>query len=161
MRPVWVLPLFVVALFSVLFAYTYTVNKNATNGENDGVMIATPVASIAATASSSPAAADISVSSPSANSIVKSPLTITGKARGNWFFEAQFPVVLLDANGKELSRGVAQATEDWMTTDFVDFKVTLTFSQPTTATGEFVLSKDNPSGLPENDASVRVPVKFR
>ena len=47
-----------------------------------------------------------------------------------------------------------------MTTDFVPFSVTLTFVKPATATGTLVLQKDNPSGLPEHDASVEMPVQF-
>jgi spore germination protein GerM len=54
----------------------------------------------------------------------------------------------------------AQAQGDWMTTNFVPFSSTLTFSTPTTPTGILVLQKDNPSGLPENDAEIRIPVRF-
>src|ERR1035437_6951636 len=90
----------------------------------------------------------IKVSSPLPNSTIKSPLTVTGVARGNWYFEASFPVRLYDANGKELVATPAQAKGDWMTTEFVPFEVTLNFTKPTTATGTLVLQKDNPSGLP-------------
>lgn len=102
----------------------------------------------------------IHVFSPKVNEVVKSPLVITGEARGNWYFEASFPVRLLDANGNELAITPAQAKGDWMTTNFVPFEATLIFPQPTTATGVLVLEKDNPSGLPENDAEVRIPIKF-
>jgi hypothetical protein len=103
----------------------------------------------------------IKISAPRPNTNVASPLTITGEARGTWYFEASFPVKLLDANGKVLAAGPAQAQSDWMTTNFVPFKVTLTFTAPTTATGTLILEKDNPSGLPQNDDSLRVPVRFR
>src|SRR4051812_32842409 len=42
----------------------------------------------------------IQVNAPKPNDLVKSPLTVTGKARGTWYFEASFPVRLEDANGK-------------------------------------------------------------
>jgi hypothetical protein len=93
------------------------------------------------------------------NAVIKSPLTITGEAKG-WYFEASFPVKVLDANGKVIAQGPAQAQSDWMTADFVPFKITLTFSAPTTPTGTLVFEKDNPSGLPENSESVKVPVRF-
>ena len=94
------------------------------------------------------------------STIVKSPLEISGEARGNWFFEASFPIKIYDANGVLLGTAIAQAQGDWMTEDFVPFKTTLIFSTPTTATGEIVFKKDNPSGLSENDAEFRIPVKF-
>ena len=102
----------------------------------------------------------IQVSSPLPNTTVASPLTVTGKARGNWYFEASFPIRLFDGNGKELAVGIAQAQGEWMTTEFVPFQVTLNFTNPTTTTGTLVLEKDNPSGLPEHAAELRLPVKF-
>ncbi len=102
----------------------------------------------------------IRVSAPTANATVSSPLVVTGEARGNWYFEASFPVRLLDANGQELAVGPAQAQGEWMTTNFVPFRISLTFATPTTPTGTLVLEKDNPSGLPENADEIRIPVKF-
>jgi hypothetical protein len=102
----------------------------------------------------------IQVSSPVANAEIDSPLTITGSARGNWYFEASFPVKIYDANGQLLGSHFATAQGDWMTEDFVPFTSTLTFTTPTTATGTLVLEKDNPSGLPEHDNSITIPVRF-
>lgn len=103
----------------------------------------------------------VRVASPLPQGVVTSPLTVTGEARGTWYFEASFPVRLLDGDGNELAVVPAQAQGDWMTTEFVPFQVTLTFATPETATGTLVLEKDNPSGLPENAAEVRIPVRFR
>jgi glucose/arabinose dehydrogenase len=97
---------------------------------------------------------------PAPNAVVSSPLSVQGEARGNWFFEASFPVKLLDGNGREIAVRPAQAEGEWMTTSFVPFAVSLEFDTPDTATGTLVLKKDNPSGLPEYDAEVRVPVRF-
>ncbi len=94
------------------------------------------------------------------NQVVKSPLVLEGEAPGKWFFEASFPVKVLDANGNVLGQGPAQAQEDWMQEGPVDFKAEVTFTPPTTETGTLVLEKDNPSGLPENAAEVRIPIKF-
>jgi hypothetical protein len=114
----------------------------------------------AASSSSAAVIGDIEVNTPAPNATVASPLTVTGRARGMWYFEASFPVRLLDGNGQEIAVAPAQAQGDWMTEDFVPFQVTLTFVQPATPTGTLVLQKDNPSGLPEHDASVSVPVQF-
>lgn len=102
----------------------------------------------------------IRVSAPRPNTAVKSPLRIEGMARGSWFFEASFPVRLLDASGIELGRGIAQAKGDWMTIEFVPFEATLTFVTPVSGSGTLVLEKDNPSGLPEHADELRIPVVF-
>jgi len=97
---------------------------------------------------------------PLPNSEIVSPLTVKGEARGNWYFEASFPVRLFDGNGKEIAVVPAQAKGEWMTTEFVPFEVVLTFETPLTDTGMLVLEKDNPSGLPEHAASVGYPIRF-
>lgn len=91
---------------------------------------------------------------------VTSPLVVSGRARGNWYFEASFPVKLLDGNGNQIAIAPAQAQGDWMTVDYVPFSVTLTFAQPVTATGTLILQKDNPSGEPQFDDFVSIPVTF-
>jgi hypothetical protein len=97
---------------------------------------------------------------------VSSPLKITGKARGTWFFEASFPVTLTNWDGLIIAEGVAQAKDEWMTTEFVPFEATLTFTTPAGPganqpnRGFLILKKDNPSGLPEHDDSREIPVFF-
>jgi len=100
------------------------------------------------------------VALPLMNQTVTSPMTITGQARGNWYFEASFPVKLFDANGKLLVQAPAQAQGEWMTMEYVPFSLSLTFPKPTTATGVLVLEKDNASGLPEHDNELRIPIRF-
>ena len=103
---------------------------------------------------------EINVYSPAPNAQVTSPLTVSGEARGNWYFEGSFPVKLYDASSNLLASAQAQALSDWMTASFVSFSVTLTFPTPSTTTGTLVLEKDNPSGLPQNADSVSIPVSF-
>lgn len=98
--------------------------------------------------------------SPKASSKVSSPLTISGEARGPWYFEASFPVKVIGANGAELGSGIAEAKGDWMTTGFVPFSATVTFSPKGNTSGFIRLIKDNPSGIPKLDAHVDVPVNF-
>ncbi len=103
----------------------------------------------------------IVVGSPTKNFTISSPLVITGNARGTWYFEASFPVELKDASGKTIAQHYAEAQSDWMTENFVPFKSTLTFpKQPAGSKGTLILHKDNPSGLPENDRSLEIPVVF-
>jgi len=94
------------------------------------------------------------------NTEISSPLVITGQARGFWFFEASFPVALEDATGQTIAFSIAQADGEWMTEDFVPFATTLTFGSTTSTTGTLVFKKNNPSGLPENDDELRIPVKI-
>ncbi|HUV81024.1 MAG TPA: GerMN domain-containing protein [Patescibacteria group bacterium] len=102
----------------------------------------------------------IRISVPRPNQIIQSPLIIKGEARGFWFFEASFPVKLLDENGQLLASAVAYVQEDWMTEDFIPFEAEILFERPAAEKGTLVLEKDNPSGLPENADELRLPVKF-
>ncbi len=103
----------------------------------------------------------IQASNPRPGEIIESPLVIDGEARGTWYFEASFPVRLLDGNGKEIAVTHMEAQSEWMTEEFVPFKGTLTFTPPETGTGTLVLEKDNPSGLPEHSDELRIPVRFK
>ncbi len=98
---------------------------------------------------------------PDPNSVVTSPLTVRGQVRGGWYFEASFPVEIVDSYGKVLGTAPAQAQDDWMQEGFVPFIATVTFDPGGATNGEIVLKKDNPSGLPGNDDEVRLPIKFK
>jgi len=102
----------------------------------------------------------IKISSPKPGDTISSPLLIKGEARGTWYFEASFPVKLLDADGNIIAVHYAQAQGEWMTDEFVSFTSELIFKTPQTETGTLVLQKDNPSSLEENDASIEIPVRF-
>ncbi len=104
--------------------------------------------------------ADILVSTPQPYDVVKSPLTIKGKARGGWFFEAVFPACLLNEAGQNLGCVQMRATGNWMSSDLVPFEGQLEFDPGASESGKIVLNKDNPSGLPENAASLEVPIRF-
>ena len=102
----------------------------------------------------------IQVASPQHGDTVGSPLTVTGQARGTWYFEASFPVRLYDVNMNELAVAPAQAQGDWLTENFVPFSVTL----PTFATdgplGYLFLEKHNASDEMSLSCSVVIPVQF-
>jgi hypothetical protein len=104
----------------------------------------------------------IIVDVPTINAAISSPLTISGKARGYWFFEASFPIELQDAEGKKIAETYAQATEEWMTEEFVPFSLSFSFpAQKPGSKGTLILHKDNPSGEPQHDRSVSIPVTFK
>lgn len=105
----------------------------------------------------------IVLETPTANATITSPVVLTGKARGTWYFEASFPVSVVDWDGKIIGEGHAEAQSDWMTEEFVPFIATVDFLVATNTPyrrGALILRKDNPGGLPENDDALEVPVQF-
>ncbi len=101
---------------------------------------------------------NIKIESPFPGAVTGKEFSVVGQARGTWFFEASFPVELLDKDGNVLASGIAQAQGEWMTTEFVPFKVDLKAPESYIGPATLVLKKDNPSGLPENDASISFPI---
>jgi len=104
------------------------------------------------------AQSEIEIYSPKSNEVISSLVSILGQARGSWFFEAVFPIKLLDDKGNLLASGQAQAQGDWMTEDFVPFTAQLSYILSATSTGVLIFNNDNPSGLSENSKEFRVPV---
>lgn len=102
---------------------------------------------------------DVVVISPKRGRRVTSPLTVNAKARGNWFFEGQIPVQLVDEEGNVIATAIGQVDGGWMTMELVKFTATLTF-ETTANRGYVVIKKDNPSGLPENEGEYRVLVRL-
>lgn len=109
----------------------------------------------------------IKLESPTPYATITSPLTVQGEARGNWYFEASFPVILVNWDGLIIAQGIAIADGEWMTTEFVPFTATLEFTtdfppnaQEFMKKGALILKKDNPSGLPEHDDALEIPIVF-
>ncbi len=103
----------------------------------------------------------IQVVSPTMGMTIASPLEISGEARGMWYFEASFPIELKDAAGITVAQSIGTAQGEWMTENFVPFTSTLSWTSTTTGSGTLILHRDNPSGLPEHDKSVEIPVVFK
>ncbi len=129
----------VLAVLSGLFLY-FIPQRTTPNGDKSNLII---------------------VAEPRAGALITSPLTISGSARGYWYFEASFPIRLLDGNGKLLAIKPAQAQDEWMTEEFVPFSLILEFEKPETQTGTLILEKDNPSGLPEHADELAIPIRFQ
>lgn len=91
---------------------------------------------------------------------VESPVFVHGKARGRWFFEASFPVRVVDRDGTILGAGEAHAIENWTTNRFVQFKANVNFNKPKFKGGKIILERDNPAELPGNVEKLEIPVLF-
>lgn len=114
----------------------------------------------------------IVVEEPQPLSVVRSPLTVRGEARGMWYFEADFPIMITDWNGVIIGEWYASALLDpndpdstWMTESFVPFEGTLEFEVPEdigefSRRGTLIFQKDNPSGLPQHDDALEIPIRF-
>ncbi len=112
---------------------------------------------------SNASADDIIVSNPLENSAISSPLTISGQARGTWFFEARADVELLNWDGSQVANGYIETLGPWTTEDFVDFEGSLTFTSPNNTinnTGVLIIKNANPSGDAIRDKSIAIPVQF-
>jgi hypothetical protein len=121
----------------------------------NGITYAEPIVPIAP-----PLLTTLHVVAPAPGETLTSPFVVYGEAPGPWYFEASFPIKLLDGNGKVILMTHAQAKSDWMVTGLVPFETTLFFGTPPTATGTLIFQKDNPSGLPQYDAAFSIPVRF-
>lgn len=98
---------------------------------------------------------------PIPNASITSPVTVHGTITGGgWFFEAVFPVKIMDADGTVLGQGQARAESEWTSSGTVPFTATVPFAKPHSETGTIVLAKDNPSGDPANDMTLVIPVSF-
>lgn len=81
---------------------------------------------------------------------------IKGQAKGTWFFEASFPIEIQSNSGDSLKTFIAQAKQDWMTEDFVEFESDIDLTDLGLKSGnkiKIVFHKDNPSGDPRKDSS--------
>jgi hypothetical protein len=101
----------------------------------------------------------VKVYTPDFSTQLTSPVIVMGEVPGNWSFEADFPIKLLDDNGAVITQVTAQLQDDWMTEQLVPFVAKLPFDA-VSSEGTLVLQKDNPSGLEVNDDSVSIPIKF-
>lgn len=100
----------------------------------------------------------IVVDLPFPGAVTGKQFSVTGKARGNWYFEASFPIEVRDASGTLIASGHAEAQSDWMTMEFVPFIADIQVPQTFIGPATLILKNDNASGLPEKDSSISFPI---
>ena len=94
----------------------------------------------------------LTVFSPTDGQTVTSPISVSGKVSGDWFFEGSFPVELIDSDGTVIATTTAQTPGDWATTSIINFSATLVYPKATTSDRALIMLKnDNPSGDPALD----------
>ncbi len=150
------LTLVIVVLAVVLFVTPASVSAPTVPSEaSEDTSIRKPEESAA-----QPLHTKVSITSPKSGATVGKTFVVAGSAPGNWFFEGSFPVQVRDKDNSKIGQGVAQAQGEWMTTDLVTFTTNITvssYSGPAT----LVLLRDNPSGLPENDDALEIPITIQ
>ena len=126
-----------------------------------GCTISNPLNTKSQTNIKEPTNSNIKIDLIKSNQIIESPLTITGQARGGWFFEASFPIKLVDSQGELIAQTIASTKGEWMTDEFVTFSATLEFTSPEkTNQGTLVFIKDNPSDIRELDDQLSIPILY-
>lgn len=101
------------------------------------------------------------LTTPVKNTLIESPTLVIGFAPPGWMYEGVMSIKLVDAQGNILVSTQAQENSPgtWQSGNPVGFSANLVFT-PTTESGKIIISKDNPSGLLENDAHYEFPVKL-
>lgn len=98
------------------------------------------------------------VDTPVAGARVTSPLTVTGTAPGNWYFENQFPVRLVDAQGAVLAESPAIPRVNWTeNADPKQFDATILFAVTQDTPATLILEEDMP-GEGNEPRTVRIDV---
>lgn len=159
-----VLSLLAILIFlsGVAAASFFWTNQMIPGQNNSSGQPVTPPAIPTASPTATPYKDLIVLHTPESEGSIASPLMVTGEARGNWFFEASFPVILTNWDGLIIAEGIATAQGDWMTEDFVPFTASLEFTKPEYGErGFLILQKANASGLPEHDDALEITVYFR
>ena len=99
----------------------------------------------------------ITVELPFPGAVTGKEFSVIGKARGNWFFEASFPVTVFDKDGNVLVETYASAEGEWMTTHFVPFKAEIKAPISYIGPATVVLYKNKPTDMRELDAKISFP----
>lgn len=105
--------------------------------------------------------ASIVITSPNPDEQVSLPFRIEGEARGTWFFEGDFPFVILDENGTSIHSSFVSATADSMTEEFVPFFAEVTnLDWGNSQEGTILFLQANPADSPHHGEQEAWPILF-
>lgn len=102
----------------------------------------------------------VTVDEPVPHGRITNPLVVRGKVAGSWFFEANFPIVVLDEHRHAIGVGFGVARGDWMTEKPVKFTASVKLKDTDGDRGFVVLHRANPSDDRTLDAKVEIPIRF-
>ncbi len=155
---IWIIVAIIVIVGILFFAFKTPKNsqlppKGDTQGDTTNNNSNTPP----------PANQMITITSPKEGDTVDATngFTVTGQAKGNWYFEATAPIAIYAKNGIKLTETYISAQGEWMTTNFVPFSGTISPFLTNGATEGYIeFSNSNPSDNEGFRRSLRVNVKF-
>lgn len=99
----------------------------------------------------------ITITSPPPFGEVSETLIVTGDAKGTYFFEGDFPVEIFLENG-EIINHYATAQGEWMTEDFVPFKLEIDISHLAPQEILVKFHRNNPSENRSLDMVLELPL---
>lgn len=103
---------------------------------------------------------EVALTVPEAGATVSSPLTISGKAHDNWFYNDEFPVEVRDSNDTVIGQVMAKRQPDTESEDgFYEFTARIDFTATPGTMGTLVLKRSNPEGK-YNNYRANVPIAF-
>ena len=160
---IWILIILIFVAIIALLAWLQFGDFSNVAGVSNIATTSMPVASnsvaTSTTATSTPPlSSEVTIDKPIFGAVVPKTFTVSGKAPGGWYFEASFPIQVRDDNGNVIANTHATAKTDWMVSTLVAFSATTTITTSYSGPATLILLRDNPSGLPENDDSVSVPI---
>lgn len=107
-------PFLLITAVIIVFALTYffapqrVMAPTVTEDTSDDLQVVVPAPKLSPEMANT-ATEMIEVTAPLPNTTLTSPITLTGRARGPWYFEASFPIELRDANNVLIAQTVGQA----------------------------------------------------
>ena len=152
----------IIVLFLIICVMTWFLVTTPRNPNTvPAVATTTPTAPVpapAAASSKAPLSASVSVSSPLPNASVGKTFTVEGVAPNGWYNEAVFPIQVRDGDDDLIASGQGMAESDWTVSGPVRFHATIRLSQTYSGPADLILLRDNPSGLPQNEDEVTIPI---
>lgn len=94
---------------------------------------------------------EVRVFDPQADSIITSPLKISGRANDSWFANGLISIRLVDNNGKEIVKTTASKQ---IGTLLNPFEANLNFNKPSSGNGWLIIGKDN------NQTELKISIYF-
>jgi len=146
------------SILSALMLLAFAACSPPSQPEAAAPAAAPPADARVVTAKPASAGEQLKVTAPAPGARLQSGFIAEGSAPGFWYFEAVFPITLVDEAGAVLAEAPGQAVDDWMTAGPVRFRTPVAFKVTGETKAWLVFTKDNETGEAENDGEVRVPV---
>lgn len=104
--------------------------------------------------------ANIKLTNVSDGDTISRTTTIKGEAKGPWYFEGSFSLIVKDPSGNQIDGMPAQAQGNWMQSGFVPFKAELDLSNYSGSQVILEFQKANPSGMAQHADSYSIQVNL-